>query len=56
MSLDIVEIWGWFEWRIIDSAGNESGRSGPQNLRSEQAARDHYADTRGRRHPTELAA
>lgn len=54
MRLEIVEIWGWYEWQVRDASGRISGRSGPQNLRTEAEAREH-CDRVGGLQPLQVA-
>lgn len=51
LRLEIVCIWGWYEWREVNAAGVVVRRSGPQNLVGEQAARDHYTRVTGKAPP-----
>lgn len=48
MVLEIVETWGWYSWRELDSNVQLVRWSGQQNLHSEQEARDHHTRTSGR--------
>lgn len=39
--LEIVEIWGWYEWQVRAASGRICRWSGPQSLRTETEAREH---------------
>ena len=47
MVLEIVNICGWYKWRELDDSGTAVRWSGPQNLHSEDEARDHHAGVAG---------